>query len=87
LVFATGCFTFNYRQRYARKDSSVLTPALLVPDPLLSICRSEIQITSISLLLLQKVRENKKRAVTSPIAQKTTDLYVVFVIIDIEMSD
>ena len=24
-VFATGCFTFNYRQRYARKDNSVLT--------------------------------------------------------------
>jgi hypothetical protein len=52
-VFATGCFTFNYRQRYARKDNSVLTPALLVPDPLLSICRSEIQITSTSLLILE----------------------------------
>ena len=26
-------------------------------------------------------------AKTSPIAQKTTDLYIVFVIIDIEMSD
>ena len=52
-VFATGCFTFNYRQRYGRKDSSVLTPALLVPDPLLSICRSEIQMTSTSLLILE----------------------------------
>jgi hypothetical protein len=38
--FRDGCFTFNYRQRYARKDNSVLTPALLVPDPLLSVCRS-----------------------------------------------
>ena len=54
-VFATGCFTFNYRQRYGRKDSSVLTPALLVPDPLLSICRSETQITSTSLLILENV--------------------------------
>jgi hypothetical protein len=35
-------------------------PALLVLDPLLSICRSEIQITSTSLLLLEKVRENNK---------------------------
>ena len=34
---------------------TVLTPALLVPDPLLSICRSEIQITSTSLLILENV--------------------------------
>ena len=30
-VFATGCFTFNYRQRYARKDNSVLTPRYWFP--------------------------------------------------------
>ena len=29
--------------------------------PLLSICRSEIQLTSTNLLLLQKVLENKKK--------------------------
>ena len=31
-VFATGCFTFNYRQRYARKDNSVLTPRYWFPN-------------------------------------------------------
>ena len=30
-VFATGCFTFNYRQRYARKDNCVLTPRYWFP--------------------------------------------------------
>ena len=30
-VFATGCFTFNYRQRYSRTDNSVLTPRYWFP--------------------------------------------------------
>ena len=41
---------FQLWPTYARKDNSVL-----VPDPLLSICRSETQITSTSLLILENV--------------------------------
>ena len=43
---------FQLLSTLSRKDNYVY-PALLAPDPFLSICRSEIQITSTSLLILE----------------------------------
>ena len=43
---------FQLSSTLSRKDNYAY-PALLAPDPFLSICRSEIQITSTSLLILE----------------------------------